>query len=221
MEKSYWESRWVKNKIGFHTPEGEEALHKWWDWLVPQNQPLHVLIPLCGKSPDIEWIAQKGAQVTGIEFVEMACHDFFNERDIQPIITQHSFGKCFNHEGIDLWASDILKMPKRLLDKSNIVYDRAALVALPVGKRVAYVEKIASALKPGSRILLITFDYPQDEMNGPPFSIPEKEINTLHKMYYDITLLESTEILSNLKKFKEKGLSYLRKLVFLLERKHG
>lgn len=219
MEKSYWESRWKKNKIGFHTPQGEEALHKWWHHLITSEKDLNVLIPLCGKSPDIEWIAKQGANVIGVEFIELACEDFFKERKIHPFVQKHPFGNHYVYDRIELWASDLMKIPEAVLSISNLVYDRAALVALPPHLRVAYIEKIAKVLKPGSKMLLISFDYPQKEMNGPPFSIPEQEINVLFSKHYTIRLLEANEILSSLKKYEQKGLSHLKKLVFLLERK--
>jgi thiopurine S-methyltransferase len=218
MEKSYWLSRWVKNKIGFHTPEGEPALHTWWKSVDTGKRPLHVLIPLCGKSPDIQWIADKGTHVIGVEFIEKACLDFFRERDITPQTLQKSYGTCYSSENTELWSADILKMPTKLLSKAHVVYDRAALVALPEQMRKPYVSKIAHSLRKGSKILMVSFDYPQQEMNGPPFSIPEREIKFLHEEFYSIELLETIDILSDLKKFKEKGLSYLYKQVYLMER---
>ena len=37
----------------------------------------NILVPLCGKSLDMLWLAERGFQVTGIEISELAVQDFF------------------------------------------------------------------------------------------------------------------------------------------------
>ena len=51
-----WLARWAKGRIGFHLPAPHPALERWWPRLdvAPQAK---VLVPLCGKSLDMRWLA--------------------------------------------------------------------------------------------------------------------------------------------------------------------
>ena len=51
------------------------------------------------------------------------------------------------------------------------MYDRASLIALPPEMRERYARHLAGILPPATQILLITLDYPQPEMPGPPFAV--------------------------------------------------
>lgn len=98
-----------------------------------------------------------------------------------------------------------------------MVYDRASLVALPPEMRERYVSHMASILPTGTQILLITFDYPQPEMQGPPFSVSVSEVETLYCDHAEVRLLAQLDVLSINQRFRERGLSELRENIFLLK----
>ncbi|MGB5485800.1 MAG: thiopurine S-methyltransferase, partial [Lysobacterales bacterium] len=64
MEIKDWHSRWESGNTGWHQPGGSSALRKFWPGLHPGGR---VLVPLCGKSPDLLWLAKQGYDVTGVE----------------------------------------------------------------------------------------------------------------------------------------------------------
>jgi thiopurine S-methyltransferase len=66
------------------------------------------------------------------------------------------------------------------LGKSAAFYDRAALVALPLDLRARYVAKLRELVAADAQGIVITFEYPQDLMPGPPFSVPEVELRGLY-----------------------------------------
>ncbi len=218
MEKSYWSSRWRKNKIGFHAFDIDDSLTRFWHTL-GFTEDITVFVPLCGKSLDMLWLAEQGQTIKGVEFVEKACIQFFSENGLNPEITSHSFGTKYTSPKITLWAADILKLPDNEISECGAVYDRAALVALPPEMRTDYINKIAKNLKPGTPYLLVTFEYDENIMQGPPFSIPEKEIHRLFDKDYTIRLLSSEDIIQNLEKFKNKGLQSMIKNVYVLHKK--
>ena len=55
-------------------------------------------------------------------------------------------------------------------------YDRAALIALPPEMRERYAGHLQAVLPTRSLGLLVTIDYPQAEMAGPPFAVPDEEV---------------------------------------------
>lgn len=195
MELSYWESRWNKNNIGFHMQGGYPALRKHWSTLrLPKNP--HVIVPLCGKSEDMIFLEQQGARVTGIEISEKAIREFFREHNREAKISKYSSFTIFRSGSIELWQGDFLKFPNRqtLNEPVHLVYDKAALVALPKSNRSSYADKVCSLLQPATSILLHHFIYPQQEMNGPPFSVTPEEIKGIFTDKFTIRVLEESII---------------------------
>jgi thiopurine S-methyltransferase len=64
--------------------------------------------------------------------------------------------------------------------------------------------------------LLITLDYPQAEMQGPPFAVSPAEVEALYREYADLRLLAQTDALPQNPRFQKRGLSRLVESVFLL-----
>ncbi|MFV2005712.1 MAG: thiopurine S-methyltransferase, partial [Gammaproteobacteria bacterium] len=69
-----------------------------------------------------------------------------------------------------------------------------------------------------ARSLLITLDYPQQEMDGPPFSVSETEVEKLFGPQFIVESIIVEDCLANEPRFQAKGLSRLDERVFLLIR---
>jgi thiopurine S-methyltransferase len=70
--------------------------------------------------------------------------------------------------------------------------------------------------KPGTRTLLITLAYPENEMDGPPFSVSEKEVHELYLDHFKIEKLAAKNILEDEPRFKDKGLTTLMETAYKL-----
>ena len=101
----------------------------------------------------------------------------------------------------------------------DAIYDRAALIALPPPMRERYARTVYDALPDGCRGLLITLEYPQHEMEGPPFSVEEREVRRLFGEHWDIDLLERRDILGSQPSFSEQGVTALHTAVYRMQRK--
>ena len=78
MEPAFWHARWQENRIGFHLPEANPLLIRYWP--VMQVAPgSNILVPLCGKSLDMLWLLDQGYRVTGVEISRIAVEAFFAE----------------------------------------------------------------------------------------------------------------------------------------------
>jgi thiopurine S-methyltransferase len=62
--------------------------------------------------------------------------------------------------------------------------------------------------------LLISYDYDQSLVDGPPFSVSNEEVNRLYRDSYDLTPLASVEVVGGLK-----GKCPARENVWLLKRR--
>ena len=60
---------------------------------------------------------------------------------------------------------------------ADLLFDRGSLVALPLEDNSKYAQKVAGLMKaPGSRYLLVVYDYDRTLMKGPPNAIYKDEV---------------------------------------------
>jgi thiopurine S-methyltransferase len=220
MELSYWQSRWNKGNIGFHMEGGYPGLQKNWPQLNVSSNAI-VMVPLCGKSNDMAWIAGKVEKVVGVEISEKAILDFFNFRDLTPKKEKFASFTIFKASNIELWCGDFFKFPAHKYPKIDLIYDKAALVALPKEMRNRYAKKIIAISNGKTNFLLHHFVYDKNEMSGPPFSVSSEEVNSLFGNHFLISILEENELdMKDFEKFKKRGLNsfFHEKLLLLTKR---
>ena len=215
MQHDFWHEKWQTGKLGFHQERYNSRLVKQWHrlGLRPGDR---VFVPLCGKSLDMCWLSDQGHPVLGLELSDTACREFFLENELDFEVQEGSRFKVFRGEGIELLCGDYFELTVADLDGVNAVYDRAALIALPANMRVDYASKMAELLTAGTPVLLISMDYNEAEMKGPPFSVTPAEIERLFSDQFDIQVLTSSsgpDIVGNL---AERGLNSLNEYVYLL-----
>jgi thiopurine S-methyltransferase len=217
MEADFWHERWEKGEIGFHQQDFNQHMQTFIGRL--RIEPgAHVLVPLCGKSLDMLWLAQQGYRVTGIELSERAIRDFFVENRLAYELDRKPGVISYRGENILLLCTDFFTVDKMHLPRIDAVYDRASVVALPPEMRPAYAGHLASLLDPGTRSLLVTLDYPQEEMRGPPFSVTFDEVRRLFGLQFSIERLHSEDCLAREPRFRKKGLTRLEEHVCLLQK---
>jgi len=176
MDTEFWHSRWAENRIGFHLNDINPVLAKYWPTLNTTRTDT-VLVPMCGKSVDLTWLAEKHDNVVGIELSDIAVKAFFSEQFYIPTVTSIGSGQTlYEFDEITIHCGDFFATR---IEPVDVVYDRAALIAMPPALRQVYAEHLLSMVKAGGRILLVTLDYPQAEMDGPPFSVTKDEVEQL------------------------------------------
>ena len=102
------------------------------------------------------------------------------------------------------------------LDRCKLVYDRAALIAMEQHDRPRYYEHMLSILPAGCNMLLITLQYDQAEMRGPPFSVPTDEVMRRYEAALTIEILDSEDIIDERPRWRKVGLTALQETVFSL-----
>lgn len=218
MDADFWLERWREGRTHFHQPRVTPLLQKYWPALeLPAGS--QVLVPLCGKSLDMLWLAQQGLRVLGSELSQLAVEQFFSENDLQPAIHQSALGSHYIAGDIEIICGDIFNLDAATLNVCSGVYDRAALVALPAAMRARYVSHVYGQLSDQYRGLLMTLDYPQAEMDGPPFSVQDPEVQTLYAAHSEARIIDRRDILDKEPKFLAQGVSSLDTVVYHLQRR--
>lgn len=215
MNPDFWHERWESRQIGFHRDEVHPYLARFWPALgiAPGSR---VFVPLCGKSNDLLWLCAQGHEVVGVEVSPIAVREFFEENRLTPTISTVDSFQCYECDGICLYCGDFFALTASHLAGVSAVYDRAALVALPPEMRGDYARHLLELLPSGAKTLLVAFEYPQHEMPGPPFNVDGAEITALFGTQCDIRLLLEADILAQEPRFRDKGVTRLKEVVYAL-----
>jgi thiopurine S-methyltransferase len=197
MDEFFWLQRWKNNELGFHKREANPALVKYIEKLslVKRNR---VFVPLCGKTLDIPWLLAQGYRVAGAELVEIAVEQLFNTLGMEPEISTIGKINRYRATDIDIFVGNILDVSAERLGDVDAIYDRAALVALPKEMRTRYTAHLMQVTEKAPQ-LLVTYEYDQTLMDGPPFSISTAEVNQHYGDSYHVSLLASNDVDGGLK----------------------
>ncbi|CRM01524.1 MULTISPECIES: thiopurine S-methyltransferase [Pseudomonas] len=215
MEPTFWQERWARNQIGFHLSEVNPYLLQYWPQL-DLAEGAKVLVPLCGKSLDLIWLASHGHPVLGIELSELAVEAFFDEQNLTPRITRRGEFKVYQAGSIELWCGDFFALAADAVADCTALYDRAALIALPPLMRARYAEHLSGLLQQGCQGLLVTLDYDQTQKAGPPFAVTDDEVRVLFGSHWTQRKLAEQDILSESWKFVQDGVTHLDERVYRL-----
>jgi thiopurine S-methyltransferase len=218
LDPEFWHKRWARDEIGFHQEEFNALMQKYLPAL-GLHGGAHILVPLCGKSRDMLWLAGRGYRVTGIEISDRAAQDFFAENGLAAEVVPGPGGPRYRDGRIEIHVGDFFRFNSSVLPPVDGVYDRAALVALPRDMRKAYAAHLISLIPPGAPILLVTVDYPEAEMSGPPFPVSSAEVQNLFGDCFDIEQAHSESCLEREPRFREKGLTRMVERVHILRRR--
>ena len=152
--------------------------------------------------------------MTGVELSNIAVRSFFAEHLYTPMVTSlSSQHELYQFDELSIYTGDFFTAP---LESYDLIYDRAAMIALPQSLRAQYVERLKSLMKPNGKILLIGLDYEQSEMQGPPFNVSESEICQLYSEM-KVTRLHRNEADATHPKIQN-GLSRFAEEVWLIEK---
>jgi thiopurine S-methyltransferase len=226
MEITFWRERWNNDQTGFHQRKINPYLMYFYGEKGPaleQREKLKVFVPLCGKSKDMLWLSQNNYEVFGVECSDLAVQGFFEENALNYKHAEKDQHALYQSSGlpslIEIFQGDFFELQPSDLDDVTDIFDRASLVALPVDMRQRYADKMAELQKPGVRTLLVALTYDASEMNGPPFSVTEDEINGLFSDNFSVQKLLLKEVIEEESGLKKRGLTSLVETVYKLVRK--
>jgi len=216
MEADFWRSRWQNAQLGFHLPFVHPILERYLPGFgLPAGA--RVFVPLCGKTQDIGWLLAQGYEVVGAELSELAVGQLFEELGVEPTIDDWEGGRRWRHGGLTVFQGDIFALPAGALGRVDLVYDRAALVALPEAMRKTYVAQVLT-LSGEAPQLLIAFEYDHREMPGPPFPVLPDELQRLYGDAHALTELSRKDVIAHQARFREAGVTRFEEIAWRLER---
>ena len=171
-----------------------------------------MLVPLCGKSSDLIWLARRGHDVVGVELADKAIHEFFTEHGLayQSEAGEYLDRHSANDLPITLYCGNYFEFDAPAFDA---LYDRGALVALPESLRSKYIKHTKHLLRPDAVRMIISLEYDQSVVMGPPFSVLPGEIG---EYWDDLVRVDETDDLETCPpKFRAAGLKDIQEVVWL------
>lgn len=182
LEEANWKHRWDKGFTQWHMEKPHPSLVSALPTLLtkpsstdsstPASSRPVVLVPLCGKTIDLLYLAEQGYRVVGVEFVAQPCHEFFAQHKwsdgsyIQYSVERVTDNVTLFREKLDrilIVQSDFFSphlTPQLIsaVDKkdndsasagagADVCWDRASLVAINPCDRLKYIHKVRSLMK--------------------------------------------------------------------------
>lgn len=164
-----WLERWQEGRIGWHQDEGNAGLRQHW-----RASGRRVLVPLCGKSVDLCWLAGQGNAVVGVELSRLAIEAFFAEQGQAYEVCNAELPMYRSLDAdITIYCGDYFALTSVRCDGH---YDRGALIAMPPDLRPDYARHTSALLEGDAEQLVITVEYDEAIATGPPFSVSNDEV---------------------------------------------
>ena len=189
-----WLQLWRDRQTDFHQETVNKFLIKFWSGL-NLDKGSRVFVPLCGKSLDMLWLARQGYEVIGVELSPIAVKAFFRENHLQP--TRRRMGKftLWEHGNITILCGDYFALNKLDLGHVDIVYDRAALTALPEDIRKLYVVQLRLIVPDTADVFLLTTEDVEENESADAFPPVDMEITSLYSESFAINLAHVESVL--------------------------
>jgi len=216
VERDFWLERWELDQIGFHQSCVNPLLEAHWPGLgIPRHRG--VLVPLCGKSLDMRYLERLGHRVWGVELSEKAIGAYFEESGESPEVTNGFYLTSHAGAATTLYCGDFFDLQAPDIRGVGAVYDRGALVALPPRQRAHYADHLQRVVPERSVMLLLTFEYDQSRVSGPPFSVGMEEIESLYSSRCSIIRLARDSVRAP-PRFAEAGLKEVMECAYKIQK---
>lgn len=190
MGKKFWLDRWESGETPFNLTEVHPDLIEYFPQL-KAKQSATVLVPLCGKSIDMIWLLKQGCHVIGVELSPIAVESFFKDQRIQYEKTKWGEFHAYKSDHIDILCGDFFSLNTVDLPTIDVIYDRAALIALPQKLRQKYADILIHVSNTATKMLLKTLES-DDIAEGPPYPVNEAEVQSLYGEVFRIKRLKET-----------------------------
>ncbi|OUJ12838.1 thiopurine S-methyltransferase [Acetobacter okinawensis] len=207
MDAEFWLAKWKRNETGFHALHPHPALVTYFSGLCAVRGGC-VFVPLCGKSLDIHWLLKNNYRVIGVELSHLAVEQLFAELGIHPVISHLPAGVVvFEGVNIRVFVADIFALTPDMLGPVDIVYDRAALVALPAPMAARYARHLTQLTKCADQFL-VCVEYDQERLSGPPFAVMAQDVERYYAQDYTIASIDRSPVANGIKG-KEPGYEHI------------
>nr|XP_039272163.1 probable thiopurine S-methyltransferase isoform X1 [Styela clava]XP_039272164.1 probable thiopurine S-methyltransferase isoform X2 [Styela clava] len=197
-------TEWIWNEDKnppFHRTQYAPMLVKHFDCLFADGETGRVFVPLCGKTLDMIFLADKGLEVVGLEFSEIGVEGFFKDNNLtykkmdvvnQPLVQY----KC-NEKNITIYRGDMFNLNPDVCGQFDGIWDRGSYVAINIPTQQKYADLILQLMKPKAKILMETFTYDTSRYGGPPHCITLENLQSTFGSKCQIKVVDTMTMLAH------------------------
>ena len=170
LDKEYWDTRYIENQTAWDASEITTPLKEYFDQLT--NKDMKILIPGAGNAYEAEYLFNQG--FSDITVVDISKKPLDN---LQARVTGFPSENLicedfFSHEG-----------------NYQLIIEQTFFCALNPSLRESYVQKMASLLMPGGKLVGVLFNCEFE--GGPPFGGNKDEYLVLFQPFFNIKTFET------------------------------
>ena len=168
LNPNFWQERFETGQTGWDRGGPSPQLKHWLD--NGELSPCRIAVPGCGRGWEVAELAQRGFDVTGLDYTEAAV------REAQAKL--HQMGLA-----AEILQADVLSYhPEQLFDA---VYEQTCLCAIDPDHWIQYADQLARWIRPGGHLyaLFMQAGRPGAQeglKEGPPFHC---DINAMHALF--------------------------------------
>ena len=152
----FWNSCYRNNDTGWDLGSPTPIFTDWCNQVKLKSK---ICVPGCGNGYDVLYFAQKGHDVTAIDFAKKPISKLKKESE------QHDLR-------VNLIQKDIFSLPIKFKNKFDYIVEYTCYCAISPNMRVKYIDIMYDLLKPGGEIVAILLPINKDlDEGGPPFGI--------------------------------------------------
>ena len=156
-----WNRRYAQNDTPWDKGDAHPVLA---DMLAHGALSGRVLVPGCGTGHDVRELARRGLEVVGLDVAPLALE---RARAGTPVGAENYL------------LGDLFHLAPDLRGAFDGVFEHTCFCAIDPAKRGEYVSAVASALRPGGKLLAVFFLDPGNDGDGPPFGCTSGELDSL------------------------------------------
>ena len=215
MSNKIWKDKWKRNDIAFHQSTSNHLLKKYISQL-NISAGADILVPLCGKSLDMNILANLGYNVIGIELSNIAIKAYFEALNVKPTREKYKRFITWKYKNTEIWCGDIFDLTKKEIGHIGVLYDNTSLTAFSPDIRPQYVQHFHDMLSEKNQILLITTETPDETQINSAMTIDD-EIQSLYERQYHITLLHGERVITHDPEQPDEAKRPMEEKVYILE----
>jgi SAM-dependent methyltransferase len=192
-EQADWQKHYDENDLAWDLGEVANPFVRLWEDKV--LTPGSLIVPGCGQGHEVIYFAERGFQVTGVDFSSGAVEllsESLSRKNLNAKVLHRNF----------------FELDETYSKAYDALLEQTFYCAIHKDQRSAYVETVSRILKPGG--LLFGLFYETGEEGGPPFNTTEADIQNHFAAAFDIERLEKCSFSSEKRKDKE-WLAVMRK----------
>ena len=164
QEAHHHENNKDQKRVGGHGTEVDQYLLRHLNSLTEGKDNLSIFITLCGNSPDLAWLCEKGYDVVGCEISEKAVKQLFENKvlggKIDYEMKEEGDVKIYsatNGMKLKVYVGDFFgALSPDMTGTFDCIWDCHGIISVPANLHTTYAEKVIKFLKPGGRMLFST-----------------------------------------------------------------